>query len=430
MSKNEKFLHEIYYNPESGFLSLNNFYQKVKKFGFSKREVKDWLEKQEIKQIFTKKKKVFNSIVGNTDADYQMDLMFFQDLKRPNNGYIGMLNIIEITSRKGYVFPIKNKTQKEISRVFDEFYKKVKGKINNITSDNEKTFKNSVKKYPHIKHWLVDPNEKNRVGKIERFNKTIRDLITKYLKTYQTLKWIDVIEKLLKNYNNKIHSATGIAPNKVKKKDFEYIQLFETKKGIKSTKEFKEFEIGDKVRILKEKNKFGKGGDTFSKTIYTIVDIIGFSFIVKNNKGKINKKHYKNWQLKKIIDVEKGPEKIEKTETLKKIKRTNKMEKLQKKEPAFSGEHVKKITETGQIELKKRLQPKKEKRRKPEEEIIGKKISVYWPNFKRWYTGTIKSYDKEKKEHIIKYDEKDQTGEDEFFENLFGSKKSKWKFIN
>ena len=37
---------------------------------------------------------------------------------------------------------------------------------------------------------------------VERFNRTIRDMITRYMEAYKTNKYIDVIKRLIKNYNN------------------------------------------------------------------------------------------------------------------------------------------------------------------------------------------------------------------------------------
>lgn len=37
---------------------------------------------------------------------------------------------------------------------------------------------------------------------VERFNRTIRDMITRYMDGYKTNKYVDQIEKLIANYNN------------------------------------------------------------------------------------------------------------------------------------------------------------------------------------------------------------------------------------
>jgi hypothetical protein len=42
--------------------------------------------------------------------------------------------------------------------------------------------------------------------KIERFNRTLRDKISKYLISYKTHRWIDKIDDIIFNYNNSIHS--------------------------------------------------------------------------------------------------------------------------------------------------------------------------------------------------------------------------------
>ena len=48
---------------------------------------------------------------------------------------------------------------------------------------------------------------------IERFNRTLRGRIDKYMTTNKTKKYIDVLNKLVKNYNNTVNSATGEIPN-------------------------------------------------------------------------------------------------------------------------------------------------------------------------------------------------------------------------
>jgi hypothetical protein len=108
------------------------------------------------------------------------------EFKKQNSGYIGLFNAINITSRKAYCYLIKNKTEPEIKRAFELFYKDVNENIKNITSDNEATFNKIIKSYPNITHWKVDPDDKTRVGMIERFNKTIRSKIRTYMKLHKT----------------------------------------------------------------------------------------------------------------------------------------------------------------------------------------------------------------------------------------------------
>jgi len=48
--------------------------------------------------------------------------------------------------------------------------------------------------------------------KVERFNKTIRDKINLYLYSKKTKKYIDVLQDLVYNYNNTLHSKIGMNP--------------------------------------------------------------------------------------------------------------------------------------------------------------------------------------------------------------------------
>ena len=55
--------------------------------------------------------------------------------------------------------------------------------------------------------------------------------------------------------------------------------------------------------------------------------------------------------------------------------------------------------------------------------IIGKRISVYWKRYKQFYRGTVTARDKQK--HVIKYDEDG----DSYTAKLFGSNRVKWKLL-
>lgn len=50
---------------------------------------------------------------------------------------------------------------------------------------------------------------------IERFNITIRKKIMDYMKAYNTHNFIDVLNKIVNNYNETIHSTTNMKPNNI-----------------------------------------------------------------------------------------------------------------------------------------------------------------------------------------------------------------------
>ena len=306
VSEKDQILTKLYYDPQTGLSSAKNLYNLAKPYGYTQKYIKEWINKQETNQIFKTQKKHYLPIIGYGTDEYQMDVMFLEQYKKYNKGYIGLMTFINVTSRMGYAIPIKSKKAAEYTRAFDEFYQKV-GHVTNITTDNEAAFIKIIKKYPEMTHWLVDVGDKTKMGLVERFNRTIRDKITKYMKTYKTFDWFDVIPKLLSNYNNTVHSTIKLKPAKVTNKDFGEIRTRIINKHEEGYEDYNSFNVGDRVRVLKDKSAFAKGTKTFSRGIYIIEDKQGLSFILKNPKGSILAKRYKNWQLQKVDEVETRP---------------------------------------------------------------------------------------------------------------------------
>lgn len=419
-----KILSGLYYDPEKGLGTAQQLYSLVKDLGITLNEVNKFLDKQEGHQIVASKKKLYIPIIGRTNADYQMDVMFLHQYKKYNDGYIGLLNIIEITSRKAFSIPIKNKTLGEYSRAFDIFYKQVEGKINNITTDNEASFKKVIGRYDQIKHWLTDKNDKTKLGKVERYNRTIRSKINRYMKTFHTVKWIDVIDKLVTNYNNSVHSIIKMKPNEVKTdEDFDSIRQRDIGKNQEALIDYDKIQIGDHVRVLKNKKIFEKGSEEFTKGIYEVIEKSGYSYLLKNPNGTKLKKHYKNWQLRKIDEVQKPQ--IDEPISLKQVRKENKFVNKQKRERIETNEE-------GQFEIQNKLEPKTKGYLRNDADpyqLIGKRLSIYWPRYKQWWSGKVVEYIEDRGEHIVRYDEPDTTGNHDIYERLVGKGKDPWKFI-
>src|SRR5690606_3644751 len=107
----DKLLSGLYYDPEKGLGTAKQLYKLVKDLKIPYKTVEEFVNKQEVQQIVAQQKKSYIPIIGRTNSDYQLDVMFLNQYKKYNDGYIGLFNLIEITSRKVYCIPIKNKTQ-------------------------------------------------------------------------------------------------------------------------------------------------------------------------------------------------------------------------------------------------------------------------------------------------------------------------------
>lgn len=118
--------------------------------------------------------------------------------------------------------------------------------------------------------------------------------------SYKTFRFIDILPNLVENYNSKIHKSINKAPKDMNKDDEneEFINNLNKYNNVKN--EIKEhFDIGDFVRILKNKKLFQKGSKNyFSKTIYEIIEQDNNKFIIRSENNKV--KSVFPYQLKKV----------------------------------------------------------------------------------------------------------------------------------
>ncbi|GMF66186.1 unnamed protein product [Phytophthora lilii] len=104
-----------------------------------------------------------------------MDLAFWE--KRP------ILTAINVNSRLGYAKLMSNKTVPTVLAALKAFVRL--HKVNILTTDNGSEFMNSQAqeffKSKKIEHYNNDPGDHGTMGKIERFNRTLKHRLTKCL---------------------------------------------------------------------------------------------------------------------------------------------------------------------------------------------------------------------------------------------------------
>ena len=94
---------------------------------------------------------------------------------------------------------------------------------------------------------------------IERFNRTIKENFFKYISANNTKKYVDVLDLLVDQYNNAIHSSIKMTSKEASRKENEnkvWRNLYPEFGGKNWAPKFL---IGDNVRITKKKNVFDKG---------------------------------------------------------------------------------------------------------------------------------------------------------------------------
>ena len=177
---------------------------------FTMEDLSDELNKPVINKF--ERKKV---IVNHIDEIHSSDLVDMVKYFRVNIGYKYIFTNIDIFSKFAYAFPLKTKTVKEIKSCFQKIFKE--RKPNYIWSDQKSAFfsKEMLKIFEdnNVKIYYTHSNLKAVV--IERFNKSLRELMMKeFVKNNNTV-WYNILSDLIKTYNNRYHQTIKMKPKNV-----------------------------------------------------------------------------------------------------------------------------------------------------------------------------------------------------------------------
>ena len=295
---------EAYHNPLIGLISVSKLAQKLK---LKKKYVHDVLKNQEQYQV----EKVYkynpndNIPILSNPRSYQADLMFFDKMSRTNNGITCLLTIINICTRKAYVYPLKTKEKLEVSNVFNKFLHDINNNISLLTTDNGPEFKNnimsSICSKHNIRQYFGFAGDHRVTGRIERFNRTLRSLIDRYMNLYNTTKYNDVLPLLVENYNDTPNSALfNESPNKITDETIVRVLMDEKVEYDKLYSKINKYNIGDTVRHLEKKNLFEKGDVKYSRDVCKITEKKGNSYYLDDEKTP-----YRYYELAKVGEVHK-----------------------------------------------------------------------------------------------------------------------------
>lgn len=320
----DKILKKLYYDPSQGFISAEKLHKKIE--GVSREEIDDFISNQKVSQVYGRSKIKYPPIRADHPRQmYQIDLMFYENLKPFNDQRGVFLNVIDIYSRKAWSIPLTNKTAKSVAEAFSEVLKD--GIPEQVQSDHGSEFKGSFKKLlkdHNIKQIFVEPGDKTKQGVIERFNGTLRDKIDRYRAARNTNRFIGVLQSLIDNYNNTHHRTIKTSPQNAWEGSVIPANIIENQIKKEETESIIDrFKIGDDVRVLnKSKSRkgnpieqsFTKGRRKFSEKVYKIEKIENYHIFVH---GKDTP--YKFYEVKVVDTTEEDPNKQESRKPVQKI---------------------------------------------------------------------------------------------------------------
>lgn len=290
-----------------------------------------------VNELLRSVKPTFFPTLSKVPGSWQIDIMFLDNYKGVNGGFSCLLNCVEITSRFACSYPMKNKSATQVLAALKKF---IGGnKVARIFSDKGKEFENrNVQGYAakHGIQWIfANPQDQRSNTKVERWNQTLRNLLTRLTMVTGSRRYVDRLGEIVDYYNAQEHSATGVPPKDVKtEEDYRRITIraMLSKQYREAFKRFQQFHIGDTVRLLQHRPMFAKGRRNFSLQVYKIVDVLGHRFILENSQGQRLKypiPHYELLHAQSEAPVkEEVPEEVEDIKARKTVKRINRNAKI------------------------------------------------------------------------------------------------------
>jgi len=198
-------------------------------------------------------------IVRGYDDLWQADIVEMHPYSRFNKGYHYILTVIDVLSKYAWAVPLKSKSGSEMTNAIAEIIRKSGRRPKNLQTDMGKEFYNAdvqrlVNKHG-INHYSTYSVMKASI--VERFNRTLKNDMWKMFTLNGNYKWIDLLSRLVSNYNARKHRTIGMRPVDVTPAIAERL-LATVYSAIKITGLAK-FKVGDSVRVSKYKTVFEKG---------------------------------------------------------------------------------------------------------------------------------------------------------------------------
>ena len=297
-----KSINELPYNQQQyGTFLVKNIIRSKRKLGFGNFTMQDLsneLNKSTINKF--EREKV---IVNHINEIHSTDLVDMTQYSKINKNYKYIFTNIDVFSKIAYAFPLKSKKIHDIKPCFEKIFENNKPKF--IWSDKEPAFlsKEMQNFFKNNNVKIYHTNSHLKAVVIERFNRSLRELMMKeFVKNNNTV-WYNILPKLIKIYNNRYHSTIKMKPIEINKSNEKYIKenIYTYNKTSKTPK----FKINNLVRIsLKTRKIFDKpsGNIKWSEELFKIHSINKSNVItykIKDLNDKIIKGNFYERELQK-----------------------------------------------------------------------------------------------------------------------------------
>jgi hypothetical protein len=223
---------------------------------------------------------------------YQADLVEMIPHAKINKNYKYILTMINCFSKYAIAKPLKTKSAANVAAVLAPILQK--HKMRNFQTDQGKEFFNtSVAKLMQkhgINHYHTYSDKKASI--IERLNRTLKSKMFEAFTAQGSYKWLHLLPRLIKVYNNSVHRTIQMKPNEVgSHNERDVLQAINTATFRRSVKIKPKFKVGDQVRVSRVKMTFTKAYiGNWSYEIFvvdTVVTSRPITYIIRDGRGEL-----------------------------------------------------------------------------------------------------------------------------------------------
>ena len=310
-----KLLESIYFNPSNpgsfgGVERLKHEAQLVNR-KIDTATVLDFLKSQEsytLHRDIVRKFKRQPVTVSGIDAQWQADLVIMPEMAQYNDGYANILTVIDVFSKYAWARPLMTKSPDGVVAAFESIFESSGRKPQKLQTDKGTEFVNVIFRAFLNRHGVAffTTESELKASICERFNRTLKSRMWRYLTFKNTKRYIDVLDDLLRAYNSSVHRTIGLAPidvnetNESKIWQRMYGDLSRVQKKSKP-----KFFVGEAVRTNTLKGNFEKGyTGQWTEEIFYIDKIyaqyLPYMYRIRDTAGEIVKGRYYERELQPV----------------------------------------------------------------------------------------------------------------------------------
>ena len=205
-------MREVYFDPKrvgsyGGVDALRRVTRTPRKI------VAEWLSEQDAYTLHKparrhiKRRRV---TVGGRHQQWQADLVDLTKLKDDNEGITFLLTVIDVFSKVAWCVPMKNKSAASLVAALQTTF--VDNWPKTLQTDQGVEFLNkSVQALlqDYDIHHFSTHNAETKACIVERINRTLKTRMWRYFTKHQTRRYIDVLQDLVRSYNNTPTAASA-----------------------------------------------------------------------------------------------------------------------------------------------------------------------------------------------------------------------------